>query len=30
MIKEAIASGYVTEADIEMLQEFRARVGKVS
>jgi orotate phosphoribosyltransferase len=29
MIKEAIASGYVTEADVEMLQEFRARVGKV-
>lgn len=30
MIKEAIASGYVTEADVEMLQEFRARVGKAS
>ena len=29
MIHEAIASGYVTEADVEMLQEFRARVGKV-
>lgn len=29
MIKEAIASGYVTEADVDMLQEFRARVGKV-
>jgi orotate phosphoribosyltransferase len=29
MIKEAITSGYVTEADVEMLQEFRARVGKV-
>ena len=28
MIKEAIASGYVTEADVEMLQEFRTRVGK--
>ncbi|MGK0363704.1 MAG: orotate phosphoribosyltransferase [Saprospiraceae bacterium] len=30
MIKEAIASGYVTEADVEMLQEFRTRVGKAS
>ena len=29
MIKEAISSGYVTEGDVEMLQEFRARVGKV-
>ncbi len=29
LIKEAIASGYVTETDVEMLQEFRARVGKV-